>query len=655
MNDYDEVIEESSEELSAAIEQRQKDIQAREANLLLLQSKILELEKEMNALRSERNTFNDENRYAKMEVRELEKKFIRAQRFEKARAERERLQKEFSEQSAILDELTKDAVWRTGVEVNGNRWAAFNHQIEGGKRLAVAKRGILADKRGLGKTLTSLVWLDCVKAKKILVIAPNDVVDQFQGEIQMWAFHRRIMTFAGMPKEQRAIIYPLLKQMDQFIILLNYEAWRRDKSIVDDLIAADIDTVILDEAHRAKSFSKQTAKGIVQIVHSRNKCEDHGIRPVAPWYDVNTKKYSHVNPIEIQYCDQCGKNLEPSVENVLSMTGTPILNKPQEVFTMLHLVDPFRFNREEQFLRDYCYSWLPGRWKFTEGGLSRLINSMKEYFLQRTREDAGVEIPPPAIRIHYLDPDPINYPKQYKAYKDLTQAAALVLEDGTAVDMLYILEIILRERQIITWPAGVELKIRDRDLDGNTFVREIIRFDVHESQKLDAVEELCRELAEESERFIVFSKFKAPLYELKRRLDGQVNGTRFTTATGDDTKMHRDQVRLDFDLKTADPDNPYWGGVFATFDAFATGINLNAARHAIFLDDEWNPGMEDQAIGRIDRLNSTDQANVHIFRVRKTVDVFMEELIEQKKALTEGFEVNMSTVLKDYIAGGSNA
>ena len=54
-------------------------------------------------------------------------------------------------------------------------------------------------------------------------------------------------------------------------------------------------------------------------------------------------------------------------------------------------------------------------------------------------------------------------------------------------------------------------------------------------------------------------------------------------------------------LKTA-PEDPRWTGCFATYDAFATGVNLNAARHVIMIDDEWNPGMEDQAIGRIDRL-----------------------------------------------------
>lgn len=640
----------SAVEIEAAIEAHRNEVMAREARLLELQTKMAELEATMRTLRMEKLELTDANTSARRESRDLERRLEKARRFERAREERERLQREYDEQAAALDSLTAKAPWRVGISHNEKTLKAFAHQIEGGKRLAVAKRGILADKRGLGKSLTGLIYLDCVQAKKILLIAPNDVVPQFEGEIQMWAFHRSIMSFAGLSKPQRQIIYPMLKQLDSFIITLNYEAWRRDKSIIDDLIAAGLDTVILDEAHRAKSFSKITAKGIVQIVHSKNWCPNcNVIVEPKPWYEKG--QYNNVDPMQPQTHDQCGTYLESSVQNVLSMTGTPMLNKPQEIFTMLYLIDPFRFPSEQRFLSDYCYSWAPGRWKFTEGGLSRLINSMKEYFVQRTREDAGIEIPPPAINMHYLDPDPLNYPKQYKAYKDLTTAAALVLEDGTAVDMLYILEIILRERQLMTWPAGVELKIRERNLDGEVNVVKVLRFDVEESQKLDAAVELAEELAEEGERFIMFSKFKAPLYEAQRRLTAK--GYKVTTATGDDSDRHRELVRQDFDLKSASKTDYRWVGVFATFDAFATGINLNAARHAIFLDDEWNPGMEDQAIGRIDRLNSEDQAQVHIFRVKKTVDMFMEELIKQKKDLTEGFEGNMSTALKNYIQSGS--
>ena len=250
---------------------------------------------------------------------------------------------------------------------------------------------------------------------------------------------------------------------------------------------------------------------------------------------------------------------------------------------------------------------------------------MAPFFVQRTREDAGIKLPPPKITVHYLDKDKEKYPLQYKAEEDLTKNAALVLQNGDTVPMLYILEIMLRERQVMTWPSGIVLK------DPET--KEVIcRFDVQESQKLDAVTDLLGDLIEEGERTVVFSKFKDPLYELARRFP-----ERTTLATGDQSKQHKELVRQDFDLKTASA-NPKWDAVFATYDAFGTGLNLNAARHLIMIDDEWNPGSQDQAIGRIDRLNSTHQANVHIFRVKNSIDIFMESLIQEKREIVEGFE-----------------
>ena len=435
------------EEIVAQIEKKMQEQAAKEAAILRTRDQLLEAERVYARLKREQENLLTEKRQSIMDIRNLEKEKEQALRFQRAKEERDRLIKEYNDKAEQLDALTATATWRE---------FAFEHQITGGKRLAVASKGILGDKRGLGKTLTSLIYLDMSQSRKVLIIAPNDVVPQFEDEIRHWAAHRKIMSFAGLNKDARSIIYPLLRNLDAFVITINYEAWRRDKTIIDDLVAAGLDTVILDEAHRAKSFDKITARGIVQIVHSKNYCpKEEKIVSTTPWWNNATKKLQHVNPLATPQCPDCNAYLESSVKNVLSMTGTPILNKPQELFTMLHLVDPFRFNSERQFLNDYCYSYAPGKWKFFPGGLERLTDSMSEFFVQRNRDDAGIHIPPPAIKIHELEPDPLSYPAQYEAYKNLTQAAALVLEDGTAVSMLYILEIILRERQLLHGRPGL--------------------------------------------------------------------------------------------------------------------------------------------------------------------------------------------------------
>lgn len=604
-----------------------EELNAIQKRQLALARRRAEIDEKLRSMRRQRWTHEEEKKQKERELQVAKRT--------------QELVIEFHKRSAELDKISENYAWRVGTEKEGHK--AKEYQIVGAKRLAVAKKGICADKRGLGKTVTGLVWLDLVQSTKGLLIAPNDVVKQFEEEMRKWIPHKRIFSLSGMNPMARSMMYKIMRSQDDYIATLNYEAWRRDKTIIDQLVDLGLDSIICDEAHRAKTSNKLTARGIFQVIHAKNycpTCKTVGAIHNGVWV-TKDKGLQDVDPSEDRQCKTCNTYLEPSVKNVLPMTGTPILNKPQEMFSLLYMVDPIAFPSEKDFLRDYCVNY-GGRWKFLPGGESRMVNKIKEFFVQRNRDDVGVEIPPPAIIHHELDFDARLYPKQFEAYEKLNNAAAIILEQGEGKTFVQnsILNIITRSRQMQTWPAGIQLRAPEDfvDDDGREWSKgEIMcNFDVHESQKLDAVLELCRELAEEGERFIVWSQFKPPLYEACRRL--QQEGFAVTTATGDDDKeTHREEVRKDFDLKTA-PENPKWIGCFATYKAFGTGINLHAARHAISLDDEWNPGMQDQAFGRIDRMDNQDQATVHIFRVKKTIDTFMSNLIEQKRAMTEDFE-----------------
>lgn len=618
--DFENIDIESVQKRMAELLESKSEVNTK---LSAARAEVAEIERKFQEVTNIRLTMEREQQRINNELRNMEKEIAAAKRLELVKQEQEDLRRQYEEKSKELDSLTASALWRE---------FAYDHQIEGGKKLAIAKRGILADKRGLGKTLSGLIFCDMVKAKKILVIAPNDVVSQFQEEIQHWT-KRTIMPLSGIPKAQRDFVYPMMVNMEEFVATINYEAWRRDKTIIDDMVKIGFDTIICDEAHRAKAHNKITARGIFQVAYRPNYCPscDKIDNFCGSWVNPSTGKLDDKWAGESYWspkCEKCGNVLKSTVSNVLSMTGTPFLNKPQELFSLLFLIDMVRFPDEASFLRDYCYRVGPNKWRFHTGGLQRLTKFMSEFFLQRTREDAGITVPPPSVTVHEIEKDAVKYHRQYKAERDITEAGCMLLENGERQDILFILELILRERQCMTWPAGI--RITDPE------TKELIcHFDVHESQKLDEATELLKELLEEGERVIVFSQFVDPLREMHRRISAEdYSGI---VATGDTPKHVREQVRNDFDLKTA-PENPRWQACFATYKAFGTGVNLNAARHMILLDDEWNPGMEDQAIGRIDRLNSTDQANVHIFRVKDSIDDFMVGLLEYKKSLTEDFE-----------------
>jgi SNF2 family DNA or RNA helicase len=100
------------------------------------------------------------------------------------------------------------------------------------------------------------------------------------------------------------------------------------------------------------------------------------------------------------------------------------------------------------------------------------------------------------------------------------------------------------------------------------------------------------------------------------------------------------EVQIDFDRRTSGSDYK-WDVVLCHYKKGGVGLNLNAATQTILLDEEWNPGKEDQAHGRTDRMGQTEESTVHVLRVDDTVDIWMSSLIAAKAQMIDGFEVQV--------------
>ena len=346
-----------------------------------------------------------------------------------------------------------------------------------------------------------------------------------------------------------------------------------------------------------------------------------------------------------------------SVENVLMMTGSPILNRPQDLFAQLHLIDPLGYSSERRFLQAYCrQDWYTKKWSFAPGGLERLVKQISAKFVKRDRESAGITVPPQEIINHDLTLDPAEYPEQYQVLQALNKHAAILLGDGKAISILYLIALITRKRQAIVYPEGIELK----DQDGQV----VYKVDCHESIKLDKLIKangetnsyqtpsgLIPDLGDE--RIVVFSQFKQPLKELERRLTEA--GYSVVRYDGETPEHIRQEAQLDFDRKTMG-DKPKYQIMLANYKAGGVGLNFTGATQAIILDREWSPGKEGQALGRIDRIGQTEETTVHVIRVKNSIDIWLDNLIAQKKEMIEGFEteIDMTQSLKDFLEDGDN-
>ncbi len=550
-----------------------------------VRGEIKEHYKVISELESKERTIEQKAWEFKKQMQELENNMKAQEKSLAVAEENERAKAEFLRLSAQFDEAISAFSWGKAIKP---------YQVEGAKKLAIARRAVLGDKRGLGKTLTAI-------------------------------------------------------------------AWRKDTALLDALIGVKFDTMICDEAHVIKEMSTNAFRGVKTIAHGVNQCPICGSDDLNTQYYVQYKGYTTkcnmCDHVQTEFGEFC------SVKNFVPMTGTPILNKPQDIFPLLHLVNPTVFSDQRNFLNMYCeQDWNTGKWRFFPGGEERLATKISGMYIARDRYKAGVEIPKQTVQVYELDFDREMYPKQYEAYQILAKKSALIVDDmlaskdddgeGKAVmNIAAMIALITRQRQMMTWPKGIKFfHPKTKQL--------LFECEVEESIKLDRIidrsgEGLIPEFVNaEQERVVVFSQFKQPLIELERRISAA--GISVVRYDGDTSREMANEIQVDFDRKYQSADKPYrWDVVLANYKKGGVGLNLNAATQMIILDEEWNPGKEDQAYGRIDRLGQSEETGVHVLRVKDTVDMWLAKLIEVKREMIAGFETNvdLQQELMDILRG----
>lgn len=537
------------------------------------------------------------------------------------------------ERRQLLDELTATAPWRDRI---------LPHQLDGAHYLSAAQRAICADGMGLGKTLqVGVVTLDMLQAmndggKKVLVIALAEVASVFMKEISTWAPERALVKLFDLGGLKQTIeTFNFYKDLmpNERTDIVNYELIRRasSKDFVDALILEQYDTVICDEAHVLKQTSSSGFKVVKKIIQAHNTCPTckRVMVTTSPTFD-RTEWWQGI-------CMVHGQGpMERSVKNFFPLTGTPVLNRPTELFPLLHLVNEEAFPKESKFKDDFCVRGWDNKVKWRAGGEARLVNQIKGSYLRRTRDDAGIILPKQTITIHDIEFDEVKYPKQTKLLKMLKEHSQIEIETGKAADMASLLALITRQRQAAVWPGGIWMNLPDPT---NPWTAPPVRTHVgalyQESAKLDRAVELADEFAEAGERYVLFSQFREAIDEFGRR-----RGEACAVFHGGTSTAEATLIKDNFDRSMGQ--EAKWEGVAAHYQKGGVGLTLTAATQVIILDEQWSPGMNQQAYDRVNRLGQTEETGVHVLHLKNTVDSWLYGLIEEKRKIVDGFEVELS-------------
>uniref|UniRef100_A0A3B4VBY7 Chromodomain helicase DNA binding protein 1-like n=1 Tax=Seriola dumerili TaxID=41447 RepID=A0A3B4VBY7_SERDU len=414
---------------------------------------------------------------------------------------------------------------------------------------------ILGDEMGLGKTcqtISLLVYMSGALGKKgpFLVLSPLSVMENWRKELECFSPSLTVLCYKG-DKERRAEIQRGTDIQDFHVLLTTYEVcgcfWK---------------VLVVDEAHRLKNQNSLLHKTLTEF----------------------------------------------SVGFRVLLTGTPIQNHLQELYSLLSFIQPSIFTADET--DDFVNSYSNVQ---KQPALAAELQSVLEPFLlRRVKSEVAVDLPKKTELVVYHGMSTLQK-TYYKAIltKDLE---AFGNEQGIKTRLLNIL---MNLRKCVDHPYLFD------GVEPEPF--EMGEHLIEASGKLCLLDSMLAYLHKEGHRILLFSQMTRMLDILQdymeyrgysyERLDGSVRGEERNLAV----KNFSSKDIFVFLLSTKA------GGV---------GLNLTAADTVIFMDSDFNPQNDLQAAARCHRIGQNRPVKVIRLLARDTVEEIMYSRAVSKLHLT---------------------
>ncbi|MGA2040030.1 MAG: SNF2-related protein [Bryobacteraceae bacterium] len=433
------------------------------------------------------------------------------------------------------------------------------YQERGAIFAACRGRVVLADDMGLGKTVQALAAAELLRRRRgisrVLVVAPASVKYQWKTEIEKFTGISVQVIDGSLERRQELYASP------KFFNLSSYELVLKDVRYMHELAP---DLIILDEAQRIRNWTTATARTIKQL----------------------KSRYAFV------------------------LTGTPLENKLEELFSVVEFIDGRRLGPAFRFLHEHRTEDENGR-LIGYHGLDRIHDQLAPILLRRTRQEVLKDLPKRTDQILHVS----LTPQQAEPYWEQNDILAALMRKW--------------ERQ--RWLSEIDLRRimcclqNMRMLCDSTFL-----FDkqTNHSPKLEEFRELIRELAiEEGRKVVVFSEYERMTHLAGQELEKM--GVGFVSLHGGVPSRNRGALMEKFrrDAKCR---------VFLSTDAGGVGLNLQSASAVINFEPPWNPARLEQRIGRVHRLGQAHPVHVVHLLTKDSIEERVWETLKVKKLLFAG-------------------
>ncbi len=431
----------------------------------------------------------------------------------------------------------------------------FQHQVEAVEAWRTQHRLLIADEMGLGKTRTAIACALVADIWPVVIVCPAALKRHWQRE---WA--------AVAPEIRCSIAYGDELDTSAEVQIINYELLGRH--------ALKPRLLVIDEAHYCKDSRSLRSK----------RCQA----------------------------------LAEDAEALVLLTGTPILNRPIELYPLLRMLKHPLARSWKRYVERYCAA------RYTQWGLDvRGASNVQElgkllgpYVIRRKKADV-LDLPPKLYQVISL------------SLADAPRLAAAVAE----------------ERDIIAAAHADYRRVRRKAADALSEVA------AAQARLLAEISRARRQTAEAKAPIALaalrdMEPTKAVLWvhhhSVARILRSQLAGENVVVITGETAPSERQHLVDAFNERDS-------GYAICSIRAAGTGLSLHTSPLACFFELDWTPGAMAQAEDRIHRIGQTATANIIYFVAERSIDEMVAEALVEKTVTIEALDKGIDQLVERYL------
>lgn len=403
-------------------------------------------------------------------------------------------------------------------------------------------RALVGDEMGLGKTIQALAYLQLhPKKRPAVIVCPASLKLNWKKEIEEGlSTNDHIAILSGKTPYK----------VDESILIINYDildAWGKY------LRAINVSVMVTDECHYFKTPTSIRTKAVMKL--------------------------GKVTP------------------HIIALSGTPIENRPIEIFNAIKLIDPYLVSNRFAFGKKYCGATHNGfGWDFSGASNTAELHTMltESIMIRRLKKDVLKDLPD---KVRSFVPIALNNREEYNTvendfieYIKATKgeaAAAKVSVAETLVQIEYLKQAAVKGKMdsVINWVKNF--------LDTGA---KLVLFATHKT----AIDRLMEEFKDEAVK-----------------IDGSVSTANRQKAVEGFQNDHK--IRL------------FVGNI----EAAGVGLTLTAASNVAFIELPWTPGKLVQAEDRCHRIGQKYTVNIWYLLAEQTIEDDIAALLDSKRKVLD--------------------